>query len=96
MCLCVCVCYIDEVGGEMTGTSNINSVAEEMELQQYHSININTPPHPPHPVSPPVASHHHRPSPSLPSAEYLSGNPFFNVIVICVCIDAYRFFIACN
>lgn len=65
MCL-----YVNEGGGEMTGSNS----AAEMELQQHHSININTQPHPPHPVSPsPVTSHHQRPGPSLPSAVYLSG-----------------------
>lgn len=54
----------------MTGASSSNSAADQMELQPYHSININSVPHPPHPVS---TSQVRPASPSLPSAEYLSG-----------------------
>lgn len=67
----MCVYFVNEVGEDMTGSNS----AAEVELQQHHSININTtPPHPPHPVSPsPGSSQHQRPGPNLPSAVYLSG-----------------------
>ncbi|KAL8093773.1 uncharacterized protein LOC141688810 [Apium graveolens] len=60
--------------------------AAEMELQQHHSIHINTtPPHPHHPVSPsPASSQHHRAGPSLPSAVYLSEEQRENYLDICL------------
>ncbi|KAK1355034.1 Ankyrin repeat-containing protein [Heracleum sosnowskyi] len=70
-----------KVGGNMTGSNS----AAEVELQQHHSININTQPHPPHPVSPsPVTSQHQRPGPSLPSAVYLYEEQRENYLDICL------------
>uniref|UniRef100_A0A166C0M8 Uncharacterized protein n=1 Tax=Daucus carota subsp. sativus TaxID=79200 RepID=A0A166C0M8_DAUCS len=65
----------------MTGASSSNSAADQMELQPYHSININSVPHPPHPVS---TSQVRPASPSLPSAEYLSEEQRENYLDICL------------